>query len=119
MNRVSIIKFPAIKMRWEAKLAAIAAMKGIKDYEEWAIGLSDPLTNPHIPPIEPHHIQWVEDWTSAEDLFAGPKSDKELLLEKAIAIREQITEAIAEDDFERASVLQKTLDIIESKYNKL
>ena len=105
-----------MKMKWEAKLAAIAAMKGIKDYEEWAMGLT-----PELPPtqgaVEGFH--YTMDWTSPEEMFAGPKTDKELLFEKAVEIRRQLDEAIGADDYERAGALQKLLDVIETKYNKL
>ena len=117
--KVNRIRFAKLKQEWLAKLSSIYAFKGIKDYDEWAIGASDPLPPP--PAID--HIQWVQDWTGPEEFFGGglntPKSEKELLLDKAREIRRQLDEAIDQDDFERAQALQNLLDVIEIKYNKL
>ena len=113
-KRVNRIKFAKLKQEWLGKLGSVYAFKGIKDYEEWAMGLATPST-----PQSEGQILYTMDWTGPEEMFSGPKTDKELLLEKARVIREQLDNAIADEDYERAKVLQETLNVIEIKYNKL
>ena len=119
-NRVNRIKWDKLKLRWDGRKAAAAAFKGIKDYEEWAMSLSAPLTEDELEfarglaPLE-------EGPETPEDYFKlnKPRSDKERLMEQAKEIRAQLDLAIAEERYEAAEILQKTLNVIEIKYNKL
>ena len=120
-NRVNRIKWSKLKLKWEGRLGAAHAFMGIKDYEEWAMG----LTTPQPPPMA-FDEETANEWLTPEEFGAlhdpvslTPKSEKELLFEKAVAIREQLDKAIADDEYEKASLLQRTLDVIELKYNRL
>ena len=46
-------------------------------------------------------------------------TEKDILLDKAREVRNQLEEAIDNDEFEKAELLQRTLNAIQSKYNKL
>ena len=48
-----------------------------------------------------------------------PMSDKEILMDKARKVRELLDKAIANDEFEKAEVYQRTLDALKRKYDNL
>ena len=138
-NRVNAIKWPLIKMKWEAKLRSVATFKGVMDYEEWAISQSEPIRmdNPFkgmmedvdnledfLRGAEPQSQGWVdpEKMFKMDDgayMFRGDLGEKEKLFEQAKQIRKQINDAISQEDYEKADILQKTLDVIKLKYDKL
>ena len=55
------------------------------------------------------------------DAFGNLKNvdRKEELLDKARRVRELLDKAIANDEFEKAQVYQRTLDILQERYNNL
>ena len=119
-NRVNRIKWSKLKLKWEGRLGAAHAFMGIKDYEEWAMG----LTTPQPPPVgfdKETASEWLtpQEFDEMHEQLNIPRTEKELLFEKAVAIREQLDKAIANDEYEKASLLQRTLDVIELKYNRL
>ena len=124
--KVNRSKWATLKMQWEAKLRSIAAFKGIKDYEEWAMGMTppQPLGNPlegFMDSLEEGEFEFRE-WTPEEFHKAHtpvPTTEKEKLFAQAKEIREQINKAITDEDYEKADILQRTLDVIKLKYDKL
>ena len=62
----------------------------------------------------------IEDTPESFHFEVGrPMNDKELLYNKAQEVRKQLENAIENEDYEKAQLLQHTLDVIERKYNKL
>jgi len=62
-----------------------------------------------------------EFFSKEVDAFGNLKNvdRKEELLDKARRVRELLDKAIANDEFEKAKVYQRTLDILEERYNNL
>ena len=123
-KRVNRIRFDKLLMEWKGKLGAVYAFKGIKDYEEWAMGLATPQQPLDDTIIRLATSEEISEFMSPEgfrDAFGSsrPMTEKEILFQQAVSIREQIENAIAEENYEKADILQKTLDVIELKYNKL
>ena len=119
-NRVNRMKFPTLKMQWEGRKGAAHTFVGMKQYEEWAMAQSPPM-DPQTGEVLPLSEGWM-DPEGYSDIFGNvgrPLNEKEILFEQAVAIREQIESAIAVEDYEKADVLQKTLDVIKIKYDKL
>ena len=124
-KKVSRIIFPKLKMIWEGKKAAAAAFKGQMDFEQWVINeqqaQDERFLNNFVKGSAP--IEGVEEgWVGPEEfmgMMKEPLGPKEALLEQAHEIRRQLDEAIDNDEFEKCENLQKILDIIEIKYNKL
>lgn len=108
-------------MAWLGKLGSVYAFKGIKDYEEWAMGMTPP--QPPVNPLEGFmgEGEWeVREWTPEEFAKAhAPLGEKDRLYAQATELRKQINDALVEENYERAEILQKTLDIIKMKYDRL
>ncbi len=127
-NRVSRIKFPTLLMQWEGKkqvAAYIAAERQIIFEASRGNDLTgaDALVRREL---EDQGMNPEEFWTSSStefvgDPFGGIKNVSELdrLYNQALEIREQINRAINDEEYEVASVLQRTLDVLEMKYNNL
>ena len=113
-NKVNRIQFPTILMKWNAKLQSAINFKGNLDYEEWVINQQAGAD-----------AEMLGGWDfndTPESFYSNPQqapSDKEALLEQARAVRILLDEAIADDEFEKASSLQEVLNTLEIKYNKL
>jgi len=117
--RVNRSQWAKLKLQWDGRLRAAAAFKGIKDYEEWAMTQSEPL-----------HLEELGGWEGLGEAFTeftpedfykahAPLGEKEKLFAQAKEIREQINKAITDEDYEKADILQRTLDVIKLKYDKL
>ena len=70
------------------------------------------------------HIEEANSYQSPEDFYyevTGREdlSEKDKLYSKALEVRKQLNEAIDNDDYKKAELLQLTLDMLEYKYNKL
>ena len=121
-KKVNRIRWDKLKLEWDGRLGAAYAFKGIKDYEEWAMSMSPPI-DPRTGDILPLEEGWMgpEDFGQMDGFgnIGAPQTDKERLFAQAMAIREQLEEAIAVEDYEKAEILQKTLNVLEIKYNKL
>ena len=127
--KVNRIKWSKIKLQWETKLRSAAAFKGIRDYEEWAISQTPPQIDNieraimdelrGVAPLEDPFID--NSWMTPEGLDRGSQgaTEKERLFNHAKEVRKQIDAAIDREDYEAAAILQKTLDVIEIKFNKL
>jgi len=120
--KVNRSKWSLIKMQWEAKLRSIAAFKGIKDYEEWAMSQSQPLFEDEISFIrgeEPLDNPFFEFTPEEFHKAHKPVGEKDKLLHEAREIRKQIDDAISNEDYEKAQLLQDVLDVVKLKYDKL
>ena len=121
-NRANRLKFPTLKMQWEGRKGSAATFVGMKQYEEWAMGLSTPTG----PPIQ-FDKETVDEWMTPEEfqqsLENGSLNEiltpKEALWQQGVEIRRQLDDAIANEEFERCRALQQVLDVIEIKYNNL
>lgn len=124
-KKVNRIKFAKLKLEWEGKKTAAAVFKGTMDYENWVIRqqleqdekfLSDYAKG--SAPIEGDDEGWVgpEEFMG---MMKQPLGPKEQLYQQAVDIRRQLDEAIENDEYEKCDNLQKILDVIEIKYNKL
>ena len=132
-NKVNRIKWPAIKMKWEAKLRSIATFKGIKDFEEWAINQSPPdvsfgmQTDSIDEFIDAFRDQMNDgsEWTSPESFriqessLSTGNTEKDRMWNRAVMLRKQIDEAVDNEDYEKAQLLQDTLNVIKKKYDEL
>ena len=121
--RVSRIKWPTIKMKWEARKQSVAVFKGVKDYEEWAMSLTPPEI---VDPFEEmrravEESEWLNPETYRMQEFAPSTggSEKERLYNRAVMLRKQIDDAINNEDYEKAQLLDDTLQIIKKKYDEL
>lgn len=127
--KVSRTRFSKLKLEWSLKQmvsAYVAAEKYI--ITENAKG-NDPTgsenaiqyytTDTTTSTFEPMTPQ--EFFAAEVDAFGNLKNvdRKEELLDKARRVRELLDKAIANDEFEKAKVYQRTLDVLEERYNNL
>ena len=117
-KRVNRIKWSVMKMKWNGRLGAAHSFMGIKNYEEWAMGLTTPNEGAGL-----YSPETSSEWMSPEEFGELHEpvglTPKEIVYEQAMAIKEQLEEAIANDEFEKCDALQQVLNILERKYNKL
>ena len=114
-------RFSKVKMAWELKKmisAYVGAERFLIDEAAQSMGLYSPE---QYDPLNAKKI--YEDSTSIEEWIAGSNmpnlSEKDKLYRQAQELRKQINQAIAEENFEKAAILDKTLKVIEIKYNKI
>ncbi len=117
------ILFDRISLRWRTDLGIAQAFRGIMNYEEWAMRQAPPQDEYYAAAEEIVKGLGPEDFARLDtDPFgnaAPQRTEKEKLYNQALEIRAQINRALKEEEYEVASVLQKTLDVIEMKYNNL
>ena len=122
--KVNNLRWDKLKMQWDIlkmSSAYIQAESQIINSAAQGIDLTGYTTdNPNVTytfePMNP------EDFFAKEvDGFGNLKNvdDKEEILKRARRVRKQLDEAIAEDNFEKAEILQNTLNILQKKYDKL
>lgn len=112
------MKFDVLKLKWNGRLGAAHSFMGIKNYEEWAMGLSTPDEGAGLYSPETSS-EWMTPEEFSEMHLPVGRTPKEIVFEQAMAIREQLEEAIANDEFEKCDALQQVLNVLETKYNKL
>ena len=110
-------------MKWEARKQSVAVFKGVKDYEEWAMSLTPPEI---IDPFEEmrravEESEWLnpEQFRMQEFTQSTGGTEKDRLYNRAVMLRKQINDAIDNEDYEKAQLLDDTLKVIEKKYNEL
>ena len=123
-NKVNRIKWPTIKMKWEAKKRSIAVFKGVKDYEDWAIAQShiELTANPFEEMQKAiEETEWLdpEMFRIQESNLSTGNTDKDRMWNRAVMLRKQIDEAVDNEDYEKAQLLQDTLNVIKKKYDEL
>ena len=126
MSKVNRTRMSKIKLEWELKkmvTAYIQAETNIITNAEAGIDLTgftgesiQFTTTSTFDPMTPQ-----EFFSKEVDAFGNLKNvdEKSVLLEKARKVRELLDKAIANDEFEKAEVYQRTLDILQEKYDKL
>ncbi len=123
MRKANRILFDKLSIRWRTDLGIAQAFKGIMNYEEWAMRQSPPQDEYYAAAEEIVKGLSPEEFAKFEsDPFgnvAPQRTEKEKLYNQALEIRAQINRAVEEEEYEVAEVLQRTLDVIELKYNKL
>ena len=125
MSRVNRTRMAKIKLEWEVKKmmsAYIAAERTIIEENSKGndiTGSESAISYYSTTTFEPMTPQ--EFFSAEVDAFGNLKNvdEKSVLLEKAMKVRELLDKAIANDEFEKAQVYQRTLDILQEKYDKL
>ena len=124
MKYVNKITFGKIKSQYELlKMRAAYIMAEQMIIEEANKG--NDLTGHDTPPAT--NIIFTSDSTSPEEFdnftfsFGEPKplTDIEQVFAKAVEVREKLDNAIHDNDFVKARMLQNVLDGLELKYNRL
>ena len=116
--RANRITFDKVKRNWEQEKmvrAYIEAERRIIEDASKGVDLTGYSTTTTFLPMD------AETFHYQVDGFGNIKheSEKEGLYKKAQVIRQQVNDAIAEEDYERAEVLEKLLRVIKDKYDKL
>ena len=115
MTKVNRSRFSKIKQQWDIlKMSSAYILAEKKIIEDTAQG-NDPTGHDNV-------SYYFTTSSSPEEFhleFSKPRTEKELLLEKAQEIRKQLDDAIHAEEYSRAEALQKLLNVIEKKYNKL
>ncbi len=135
-NQINIIKLPKMLLRWKGELGSTYAFKGILDYENWAMRQSPPDTNNYymgmaeeitreMENIKEEEIDFdnlgmtPEQFRELHEPVQAPRNEKEKVFAQAMEVKRQIEGAIVEEDYKKAAILQKTLDVLEIRYNRL
>lgn len=124
--KVNRIRMSAIQLEWQILLmrsAYIAAEQLIVNEASKGNDLTGIETV-----TEADNITWTSSSTTPEDFFAAEIdqfgnirniSEAEMLLEQARELRKQLDNAIQNEEYDKAKILQDTLDKVQIKYNKL
>ncbi len=119
MKKANRILFDKIKMQWDilkmssAYIHAESKIIGEAEKGNDLTGFTQHDSVSYTSTPESFHFE-VDNFGNMKHIGA-----KEALLEKAKEVRKQLDEAIDNDEFEKAELLQQALNAIQTKYNKL
>ena len=113
--RANAIQWPKIRLQWEIlKMSSAYIHAEAKIINDAQNGID---TTGHIADMK-QTISFESPSVTPEEFYQA-SSPKESLLSKAREVRRQLDEAIDNDEYEKADMLQSVLDAIQAKYDKL